>query len=34
MTVFTSVVDAVKAINLPLIVVIAETPAVETEIPA
>jgi hypothetical protein len=34
MTVLSSVVDAVKAISLPLIVVIAAFPAVETEIPA
>jgi hypothetical protein len=34
MTVFTSVVDAPKAISLPSIVVIATTPAVETAIPA
>jgi hypothetical protein len=34
MTVFTRVVDAPKASSLPLIVVIATTPGVETEIPA
>src|SRR5271169_1019476 len=34
MTVFTRVVDACNAINLPLMVVIAALPAVETEIPA
>jgi hypothetical protein len=33
MTVFTIVVDAVKAITLPLIVVTAATPGLETVIP-
>jgi hypothetical protein len=34
MTVFTTVVDACNASNLPFMVVIAALPAVETEIPA
>ena len=34
MTVFTMVIAAFKASSLPLIVVTAATPAVETEIPA